>query len=61
MKLTKDDVRDFESGFGTVELVVLTAILIGLAVLFKSFIVPYATGLLQNISSLELDIMNIGN
>lgn len=52
--------RDFEAGFGTVELVVLTAILIGLALLFKGFIVEYATNLLQNIRSVELDIMNIG-
>ncbi len=52
--------RDLEAGFGTVELVVLTAILLGLALLFKSFIVEYATNLLQNIRSVELDIMNIG-
>lgn len=49
-----------EAGFGTVELVVLTAILIGLALLFKGFIVEYATKLLQNIQGVELDITNIG-
>lgn len=52
--------RNREAGFGTVELVVLTAILIGLALLFKGFIVDYATKLLQNIQGVELDISNIG-
>ena len=52
--------RNGEAGFGTVELVVLTAILIGLALLFKGFIVDYATKLLQNIQGVELDISNIG-
>ncbi len=52
--------QDQEAGFGTVELVVLTAILIGLALLFKGFIVDYATTLLQNIQGVELDITNIG-
>lgn len=49
-----------EEGFGTVELVILTAILIGLALLFRNFIVAYATGLLTDIQSVEINIENIG-
>ncbi|NLY72130.1 MAG: hypothetical protein GX079_00370 [Tissierellia bacterium] len=60
MKLNEQMDRDFQAGFGTVELVVLTAILIGLAILFKGFIVEYATNLLESIKSVELDILNIG-
>lgn len=43
-------------GFGTVELVILTAVLIGLALIFKSFIVDYATSMLENIRSVEVQI-----
>lgn len=50
-----------EDGFGTVELVVLTAILIGLALLFKGFIVDYATDLLENIRAVDINIENIAN
>ena len=60
MRLNDQVDRDMQAGFGTVELVVLTAILIGLAILFKGFIVEYATSLLENIRSVELDILNIG-
>lgn len=60
MRLSNQEIRDMQAGFGTVELVVLTAILIGLAILFKSFIVEYATNLLENIRSVELDVFNIG-
>ncbi|WP_459128672.1 Flp1 family type IVb pilin [Guggenheimella bovis] len=49
-----------EKGFGTVELVILTAILIGLALLFKNFIVEYAQNLIDSIKAVELDIENIG-
>ncbi len=49
-----------EEGFGTVELVILTAILIGLALLFRKFIVEYATDMLQNIQGVEINIENIG-
>lgn len=49
-----------KAGFGTVELVVLTAILIGLALLFKEFIVDYARALLENIKDVEINIENIG-
>lgn len=49
-----------QAGFGTVELVILTAILIGLALLFKNFIVEYATQLLESIQGVEIDIENIG-
>lgn len=50
-----------EDGFGTVELVVLTAILIGLALLFKGFIVDYASGLLESIRAVDINIENIAN
>lgn len=49
-----------EDGFGTVELVILTAILIGLALLFRNFIADYATRLLENIQGVEINIENIG-
>lgn len=60
MKFINETMGDPESGFGTVELVVLTAILLGLALLFKGFIVDYATKLLQNIQGVELNIHDIG-
>ncbi|NLY36444.1 MAG: hypothetical protein GX046_04330 [Tissierellia bacterium] len=60
MKFLEEKITNSESGFGTVELVVLTAILIGLALLFKGFIVDYATKLLQNIQGVELNIHDIG-
>jgi hypothetical protein len=50
----------WEDGFGTVELVILTAILIGLALLFKTFIADYASALLQDISNVEINIRSIG-
>ncbi len=48
-----------KNGFGTVEIVILTAILIGLALLFKNFIVQYATDLIDSIKSVDIDIMDI--
>ncbi len=49
-----------ENGFGTVEIVILTAILIGLALLFKNFIVEYAKGLLESIKAVNINITDIG-
>ncbi len=49
-----------ENAFGTVEIVILTAILIGLALLFKNFIVEYAKGLLESIKAVNINIMDIG-
>jgi hypothetical protein len=46
-------------GFGTIELVILIAILVGVALLFKTFIVDYAVGLMDDIQSVEIDIKNI--
>ncbi len=48
-----------KNGFGTVEIVILTAILIGLALLFKNFIVEYAKGLLESIKAVDINIMDI--
>lgn len=48
-----------KNGFGTVEIVILTAILIGLALLFKNFIVDYARGLLESIKAVDINIMDI--
>ena len=50
----------WQDGFGTVELVILTAILIGLALLFKTFIADYASSLLQDITDVEINIQSIG-
>lgn len=48
-----------EKGFGTVELVVLTAVLIGLALLFKTFIVDYSNDMLEDIKDVEINIEDI--
>ena len=50
-----------DNGFGTVELVVLTAILIGLALLFKTFIVGFAQDLLSSIQGVEINVQDIVN
>lgn len=50
-----------EKGFGTIELVILTAILIGLALLFKTFIVDYARNTLETIKEVEINIEDIGS
>ncbi len=53
--------REKQKGFGTVELVILTAILIGLAILFKTFIVEYASNTLENIREVEINVEDIGS
>lgn len=40
-----------EEGFGTLELVLLICVLIGLALLFKGTIVEFVSGILSKISS----------
>ena len=40
-----------ENGFGTLELVLLVCVLIGLALLFKDTVVEFVNGLLDTISS----------
>lgn len=49
-----------KNGFGTIELVILIAILVGLALLFKSFVVDYTIGLMDEINTVEIDIYNLG-
>lgn len=46
-------------GFGTIELVILIAILVGLALLFKTFVVDYTTGLMDDIKNIEINIENL--
>lgn len=46
-------------GFGTIELVILIAILVGLALMFKTFVVDYTTGLMEDIKTVEVDIENL--
>lgn len=48
-----------QKGFGTIELVILIAILIGLALLFKNFIVEYANGLIDSIKAVEINIEDL--
>ena len=48
-------------GFGTIELVILIAILVGLALMFKTFVVEYAVGLMDDIKTVEIDIENLDN
>ncbi|MBP5312929.1 MAG: hypothetical protein J6112_08875 [Clostridia bacterium] len=43
----KDDI----SGLGTVEVVLLVAVLVALALLFKTFITRYANNMIDNIES----------
>jgi hypothetical protein len=49
------------NGFGTVELVLLIAILVGIALLFKEFIVDYVDNLLTNITDVDINIKDISN
>lgn len=61
MKKKNAKQKKFKRGFGTVEIVILTAILIGLALLFKNFIVEYATKLINSIKSVEINITEFLN
>lgn len=44
-----------EDGLGTVELVLLLAILVGLALMFRKAIVEFVRNILANITSNEID------
>ncbi len=48
-----------EDGLGTVELVLLIAVLVGLALLFRKTIVKFVKTVLNNIEGNELDPQNI--
>ncbi|KAB3537231.1 hypothetical protein F8154_02750 [Alkaliphilus pronyensis] len=48
-----------EDGLGTVELVLLLAILVGLALMFRKAIVEYVGKILANITKNEIDPTNI--
>ncbi len=43
--------RDDANGLGTVEIVLLVAVLVALALLFKTFITRYANNMFENIES----------
>lgn len=47
-------------GFGTIELVILIAVLVGLALMFKGFVVDYAAELMSEIESVRIDIDEMG-
>jgi len=46
-------------GFGTIELVILIAILVGLALIFKTFVVEYTLGLIDDIKTVEINIQDL--
>lgn len=48
-----------DRGFGTIELVILIAILVGLALMFKTFVVDYTAGLMEDIKTVEINIENL--
>ena len=50
---------DNENGFGTVEMVLLLAIMLGLALLFKGTVVKFVNGILGQISSTQISISNL--
>ena len=51
--------RNNKKGFGTIELIILIAISVGLALIFKTFIVEYSVNLMDNIKTVEIDIENL--
>lgn len=52
-------IRD-ESGMGTVEVVLIAAVLVGLALIFKESIVGYLNTILSNINGVEIDPKEMG-
>lgn len=48
-----------EDGLGTVEIVLIIAVLVGLALIFKSAIVDFVNNVLGNIKGKEIDPANI--
>jgi len=46
-------------GFGTIELVILIAILVGLALIFKTFVLEYTLGLIDDIKTVEINIQDL--
>ncbi|OPL09386.1 MAG: hypothetical protein AVO33_00785 [delta proteobacterium ML8_F1] len=49
-----------DKGFGTIELVILIAILVGLALIFKTFVLEYTLDLIDNIKTVEINIQDLG-
>lgn len=45
-----------EEGFGTIEVIILLAILVGIALLFKTEITSFVEGILENIVEQDFDI-----
>ncbi len=48
----------FERGFGTLELIILTAVLIGLAVIFRGFIEGFVRELIQKLDALKSEVFS---
>lgn len=48
-----------KSGMGTVEMIVLVAILVGLALIFKAYILEFVQGLLSDLDKVKLDPTNL--
>ncbi len=49
-----------EDAMGTVEVILITAVLVGIGIMFKEKIVEYAKTLLSNITKETIDPANIG-
>lgn len=47
---------DDESGFGTIEVIILLAILVGIALLFKTEITIFVQGILDSIVSKDFNV-----
>ncbi|MCT4563486.1 MAG: hypothetical protein N4A68_04130 [Maledivibacter sp.] len=60
MKILKTFLKE-EDGLGTVEIVLLIAVLVGLALLFKNQIVGFVSNILGNINGNEIDPSEIEN
>lgn len=60
MKILKAFLKE-EDGLGTVEIVLLIAILVGLALLFKKQIVSFVSNILGKIQGKEIDPTEIEN
>lgn len=48
LKLIKDFIYE-EDGMGTVEIVVIIAVLVGIALIFRDAIIKFAVGIMENV------------
>ncbi len=65
LKLLKDFIRE-EDGLGTVEIVIIIAVLVGVALIFRDSLIKFATGIMDSVfsttdinSSLDSDAIRV--